>query len=233
MTTAPAGWYPQPDGTQRYWDGSAWTDHIAPGAAQAADAVPPVVAATPVAPPSVAATPAADAPAVPDSAASAPLAAPPVVDAPQTLAAPPSAAAVQTGPKKRSKLPLILGIVGGVIALFVVGIVLLVLFVFKATSGPRETVNDFVAAANKDDCEGMIAVVSDNYKQMYGLESCDDYEGGDASNVKFSANETTISGSTATVSGTLTDKDSGEDFTLNFSLIKVDGDWKIDDFTSE
>lgn len=28
----PAGWYPDPSdpGTQRYWDGSAWTDHSAP-----------------------------------------------------------------------------------------------------------------------------------------------------------------------------------------------------------
>jgi hypothetical protein len=31
-TTAPAGWYPHPTmaGTQRYWDGQKWTDHIAP-----------------------------------------------------------------------------------------------------------------------------------------------------------------------------------------------------------
>ena len=29
---APAGWYPQPDGSQRYWDGSAWTSHVAAGA---------------------------------------------------------------------------------------------------------------------------------------------------------------------------------------------------------
>lgn len=28
---APAGWYPMPDGTQRYWDGLAWTHHVAPG----------------------------------------------------------------------------------------------------------------------------------------------------------------------------------------------------------
>ena len=27
---APAGWYPQPDGTQRYWDGWQWTNHIEP-----------------------------------------------------------------------------------------------------------------------------------------------------------------------------------------------------------
>lgn len=34
MSGAAPGWYPQPDGTQRYWDGSAWTEHIAPGAGQ-------------------------------------------------------------------------------------------------------------------------------------------------------------------------------------------------------
>jgi len=29
----PAGWYPQPDGQQRYWDGQHWTEDFAPGAA--------------------------------------------------------------------------------------------------------------------------------------------------------------------------------------------------------
>jgi len=32
MSSTPAGWYPQPDGTQRYWDGTSWTEHVAPGA---------------------------------------------------------------------------------------------------------------------------------------------------------------------------------------------------------
>jgi TM2 domain-containing membrane protein YozV len=31
----PAGWYPTPDGRQRYWDGEAWTEHSAPGVAGA------------------------------------------------------------------------------------------------------------------------------------------------------------------------------------------------------
>jgi hypothetical protein len=30
MTQQPAGWYNQPDGTRRYWDGSRWTEHTAP-----------------------------------------------------------------------------------------------------------------------------------------------------------------------------------------------------------
>jgi len=28
MSEAPAGWYPQADGRQRYWDGGAWTEHF-------------------------------------------------------------------------------------------------------------------------------------------------------------------------------------------------------------
>ena len=31
--STPAGWYPQPDGQQRYWDGEQWTEHFAPGIA--------------------------------------------------------------------------------------------------------------------------------------------------------------------------------------------------------
>lgn len=30
---AAPGWYPTPDGQQRYWDGRQWTEHVAPGAA--------------------------------------------------------------------------------------------------------------------------------------------------------------------------------------------------------
>ena len=29
--SAPAGWYAQPDGSQRYWDGAGWTSATAPG----------------------------------------------------------------------------------------------------------------------------------------------------------------------------------------------------------
>src|SRR5689334_25204136 len=33
--STPAGWYPQNDGQQRYWDGQQWTEHFAPGASDA------------------------------------------------------------------------------------------------------------------------------------------------------------------------------------------------------
>ena len=46
MTThsnTPAGWYPDPNGkpqTQRYWDGSQWTEHVSRAGQQFTD--PPV-----------------------------------------------------------------------------------------------------------------------------------------------------------------------------------------------
>jgi len=39
--STPAGWYPQPDGQQRYWDGQQWTENFAPGTPLAS---PPAVA---------------------------------------------------------------------------------------------------------------------------------------------------------------------------------------------
>ena len=47
MSNTPAGWYPQADGRQRYWDGTQWTEHFAPGTAnQTAGAAPAAAAAT-------------------------------------------------------------------------------------------------------------------------------------------------------------------------------------------
>jgi len=40
--STPAGWYPQPDGQQRYWDGERWTESFAP--AVAPTAMPPAAA---------------------------------------------------------------------------------------------------------------------------------------------------------------------------------------------
>ena len=37
--STPAGWYPQPDGQQRYWDGEQWTENFAPGGTPVAASV--------------------------------------------------------------------------------------------------------------------------------------------------------------------------------------------------
>jgi hypothetical protein len=38
--SSPAGWYPQPDGQLRYWDGELWTEHFAPGNGLAPEVAP-------------------------------------------------------------------------------------------------------------------------------------------------------------------------------------------------
>jgi hypothetical protein len=42
VSLTPAGWYPDPSGRfeMRYWDGTAWTEHVARGGQQFTD--PPV-----------------------------------------------------------------------------------------------------------------------------------------------------------------------------------------------
>ena len=44
MSLPAAGWYPQPDGSHRYWDGQGWTTHVV-SAAEVAARRPPQVAA--------------------------------------------------------------------------------------------------------------------------------------------------------------------------------------------
>lgn len=62
--TAPAAWYPDPTGTHevRYWDGAAWTAHVADRGVAAAAALPPGAALPPpaVAPPAVPTAPAGE-----------------------------------------------------------------------------------------------------------------------------------------------------------------------------
>src|SRR3954467_6958493 len=62
----PAGWYQDIDvqGQQRYWDGKAWTEHVAPilppppPSAGPANAAPPLAAPAPAPPPPAAPPPA-------------------------------------------------------------------------------------------------------------------------------------------------------------------------------
>jgi hypothetical protein len=56
---AAAGWYPDPtrQNELRYWDGSTWTDHMAPGASAAATAPPPAIGTAPPPMPAAVAAP--------------------------------------------------------------------------------------------------------------------------------------------------------------------------------
>ncbi|RIJ52293.1 DUF2510 domain-containing protein, partial [Clavibacter lycopersici] len=57
-SAAPAGWFPDGSGQLRYWDGSVWTQHVAPMVQPASAQAPAPSAAATAA---VAASPQADA----------------------------------------------------------------------------------------------------------------------------------------------------------------------------
>ena len=46
MSEFPAGWYPQADGTERFWSGADWTDQWRPSPAQPRSVVPAVAIQT-------------------------------------------------------------------------------------------------------------------------------------------------------------------------------------------
>ena len=145
----PAGWYPLDNGTQRYWDGTKWTEHIAPGTGQASTsdaAAGADPADAPVAPtddaevnePDALAAPSDDAPATASpepSAAAAPatIATPPA--APSGTAPSATAAGTDARPlykKKRFALPVI-GC-GGLLFLFI----LIGVIAAAASSGDKD-----------------------------------------------------------------------------------------------
>jgi hypothetical protein len=118
MNGTPAGWYDDPEqpGQQRYWDGSAWTEHRAPGAETPAP--PPAAPAAPMAP----TPPPAAAPTPPPAAA--PTTPPPVappVGAPTGAPLPPPSAPPAT--TSRKGLWIALSIIGVIVVLVIVAIV--------------------------------------------------------------------------------------------------------------
>jgi len=133
MSQAPAGWYPQPDGTQRYWDGSAWTDHIA---GEPTEAPEPVVFA---------------------SSASAP--APASSHAAPAAAYSPPAAVGETAGSSRKVVGVVLGVVGGLVLLGIIAIVVFVVFLSKAVSGPNEAAEKMFQAWKDKDCVAEYQVI--------------------------------------------------------------------------
>ena len=204
MAQAAAGWYDNGDGRQRYWDGTAWTEHFA------SSAVPP------------AATPTAETPA---PAVEAPAAVPPQ----SAMAQPPGV--VATPAEKRRVWPWIVGIGGGLLLLVVGAVVLFVVVLNKASEGPREAVHAFDDAWRTGDCVALEESTTLAYRESTGWVDCqvfkaagpDTTEGLSLDIVGFE-----VSGDSATV--TTKEKYPGDDatYTGTYGLIKVDGDWQID-----
>ncbi len=211
--TAPAGWYDQGNGTQRYWDGEAWTEHTAPAAAARAPVAAPPVAA-PAAAPQYAAVP-----------SSAPLAQPPGYAALPSNT-PPAA------PRKRV-WPWVLGIVGGVL-LLVIGLAIWGVVAFVGVvSGPVDVVNDFEDAVTTGDCAATQATVTSEFLEGSGWDDCE-FFAEDAQRLassKFNANKSSITNGKATVTADMRLTGDTASYTGTYTLFKEDGDWKVDGFT--
>lgn len=171
MSEAPAGWYPQPDGTQRYWDGSAWTEHISgtPGATDAVSAAPAesavaasdhattsdaveatasrqVVSEFGVTPSTAPASSTAPGPA-------APIGAPTVMASGQYSGVTDDVyAATGVAPSTRKVWPIVLGVVLGIVAIVALAIVVIALLINNVTKGPEATAQSLFTAWQTQDC---------------------------------------------------------------------------------
>lgn len=243
MTQAPAGWYPLDDGTQRYWDGAAWTEHVAPGTGVP---VPqqPVVPQAPVVP-EVAQMPIPEeaplAPVVAEVPQASPvLAVPPAAaQAPNAYAAAPAPASydVTTAKPKRRVWPWIVGIGGGLIVIGVVAVIVVVMVVGKALSGPKDVASEFNDAYFAGDCETYLDVTTEGFRESDSFPgTCEEaadwfFPTVDEDTFSITLDGVSTSGSNATVTGTMTSTEYGEGV-VTYGLIKVDGEWKVDSIES-
>lgn len=219
--TTPAGWYDDGAGSTRYWDGTAWTAHVAPAAA------PPPVVPEPVAPQ----------PVVPEPAA--PQAPAPQVPAPQPAQQPaPQQAYAQAAyssqppiPKASgSKLPLIIGLGVGAIVLGV-GAFFGLTMLLGGEKGPREAFESYYSAAERGDCEGVYEMTVESVDGPPASEYCEgsEYEPFGDADYSISIDDVEENGDTANVTVSVTYQDEYMEEpateTSTFVFERIDGRW--------
>lgn len=131
---------------------------------------------------------------------------------------------------------LLIGAAVVVLALVIVG-----LFAFggggsSSASTPREAARTFLDAVKKQDCDTLVDVTTDNFRNGEGAAKCKaSLNSGPAGglsaalkNADFTIKGSSIDGPAATVDVQLTAF--GQTITQKMTLRKVDGDWKVDDF---
>lgn len=226
-TGTPAGWYPDGQGGQRWWDGTQWGPVGQPPPAP--DVSPPT---TPM-------------PTMPPPQGPPPQGPPPTAQ--YGAYAPPgqapggpggSGSSGSSGPSTK----LLLGIVGGLVGVAVV-VVLLVL-VLGGGSGPSsddpaETVASFVDAARDNDCDAASELLTEDARTAFAIDECGTTDTTDVfEDTELEVGEASVDGDEAAVpvaiSDTSADADENvgpDEVTVEFLLVRTDGAWLIDDFS--
>ncbi len=244
--STPPGWYPDGEGGQRWWDGNQWTEHILPP--ETSDRPAPTPAEQPVQPGPSDVTrvrpPVDAAPAVP----AAPEAGQPPTALPTQVAGPgaglpgqpeyfaqpgqPGQPAWQAQPYAGASSGG--GISGKIIALIaggaavLIALVIVVVLVLGGGGSPQSVVEDFIDA---DSCSDAEKLVTDDFQEEFGECSEDQLGGfGDDGDFDVEIKDEEIDGDEATVEVETSGEIAGEELsqTITFSLVKDDGDWKID-----
>ncbi|WP_139980112.1 DUF4878 domain-containing protein [Nocardioides litoris] len=142
----------------------------------------------------------------------------------------------QQPPKKKTGL--IIGIVGGVLALVIIGVVLAVTLggggdKSASEDDPRDTVLALVAAVEDQDCGAVKDLLTGAAASDFEEADCETGldqeapEGFDSSDVQQEVGDAEVDGDSATVPVTTTFQ--GQSSTAEYELEKVDGAWKISD----
>ncbi|HEU5223667.1 MAG TPA: DUF2510 domain-containing protein [Candidatus Lumbricidophila sp.] len=214
----PPGWYDDGSGAQRWWDGQAWTEHVAPPVQGqvVAQHVEPTVAAT----------------------------AGVAIGSPQPLLEPSVGAPAWVTPgnaaprKKRGPLPWVLGGVGAlIVVVLVVGAIAVgnLLGGVSNAGGPREAIEKFWNSWQTSNCEQMRAVTTEELRESTGWTTCDAYKSATqqlkVTNVRVNVQQSDVDGDRAVVvSDESWTGDMGhEEHRFTYTLEQSGGGWRIAD----
>lgn len=116
----------------------------------------------------------------------------------------------------------------------IIAVVAVVMLVGKATAGPKSAADHFNTAYFSGDCKGYLDVTTADFRDGDGYPgTCEDATASSyfpdvkAGTYSISLDGVETSGSTGTVTGTVTSTSMGNG-QLTYHLVKVDGKWLVD-----
>ncbi len=250
------GWYPDRDGTMRWYDGASWTDHVQPGPGGAGTGPTQVQPSTPEPTQPLAQQPVWPPAGPPSGPPSGPPPQGPPGGSPYGAVPQPSFPGGPGGPGGYQQPPssgggnkgllILLAVVGAIVLIAILAVGSWAIFVRDSDdsdsgndggdsslpdTGPKEVVEAFFEAAETGDCEAALALVSEKFIAEEDANCDDEEDFMDTGDFEYVIGEATIDedAETAEVPVTVTSEDFGDE-ELPLGLVVENGGWKIDSF---